>query len=34
MVPKDTSVYDACQDITYLGNVIQESLRLYPPVPR
>ena len=31
---QDTSVYEASQDIAYLDNVIQESLRLYLPGPR
>ena len=29
----ETTLYDASQNIPYLDWVIQESLRIYPPVP-
>ena len=29
---QDATLYAASQEITYLDNVLQESLRLYPPV--
>jgi cytochrome P450 len=32
--PQDASAYEASQEIAYLDNVIQESLRLYPPATR
>jgi cytochrome P450 len=28
---KDSSLYEATQNITYLDNVVQESIRIYPP---
>lgn len=28
---QDAALYDAAQEIEYLNNVTQESLRLYPP---
>ena len=31
---QEASLYEATQEITYLDNVVQESLRLYPPAPR
>ena len=34
IIMQDASAYEASQEITYLDNVIQESLRLYPPATR
>ena len=33
MEPQEVSLYDAAQKLKYLDMVIQESMRLYTPVP-